>query len=97
VLSPKGDTLLNRLVRYAPVGGVDQYLEDRLFSRIDWTTYPIDERTFRRLAYMPRFFPPVSAASLGIDGSIWIGRENLGDGAPLLWQVYQEDGMHIFT
>jgi hypothetical protein len=57
------------------------------------------ESTCRHLqayAYIPPILPPVSAAVFGTDGSIWVGRERLEDGAPVRWEVYDPDGEHLF-
>ncbi len=46
---------------------------------------------------MPRFVPPVTRVTAGMDGSIWLRREELPGVETVTWAVLAEDGTPLFS
>jgi hypothetical protein len=95
VVAPDGTVETDASIPYVPLsaeGWLDRYVAEREASMLerdgaidraysDGLRESLSERTFH---------PPVSAAVAGIDGSVWIRREEL-PGDSVTWQVFDRD------
>lgn len=106
-ISFAGDTLFSREYPYRPLP-VDGALVDSLIGARGKSMETIAQRMpgaptraraeelARESLYLPPSLPPVSQLLLGRDGTIWLQRENTGDGTRD-WLVLSADGNVIGT
>lgn len=99
-LSANGDTLLHRSIPYTPEP-LPETLVEQVLERLtaQWKTQlgtaaPGDddmERMARGALFTPGWFPPVAAAGLGPDGTIWLRVPYSGSGR-VPWMIFDADG-----
>jgi hypothetical protein len=96
-----GDTAMKRAIQYSP-RAISRDVADRAYralaDRFDGRrmTPAAVERALRDQVQFPRFAPPVSALVAGLDGTIWLRREDLR-AESVEWQVLSESGQTIGT
>lgn len=103
-LSPSGDTVVDRAIPYRPVPLTEEEFERRTEPVLDairesgiGQSYVAEvERAYAELAYRPPFLPPASALVAGADGTVWIGREDMGE-EEKEWLVASETGELLAT
>lgn len=90
----------DRAVAYVPretTGWLDAHIEQlasqsaRIGQRMD----PAHERALREGLSVPDFYPPVTGLRTGLDGTIWVRREEVGDS--VVWDVFEGDGRPVAT
>lgn len=101
-LSMTGDTLLHRELMYEPqpIGSdVVERVVDALTRQ--WKGQApagVDENVLAGLArealYVPEYYPPISAAALGMDGSIWL-RSAHSETARIPWMIFDSEGQPL--
>jgi hypothetical protein len=96
-----GDTAMKREIQYSPraisrdvADQAYRTLADR-FARPRLTPAAV-ERVLRDQVEFPRFAPPVSALVAGLDGTIWLRREDLRTES-VEWHVLSASGQTIGT
>lgn len=102
-LSMSGDTVLQREVEYEPLP-VGQDVVERVVDALvaQWGNQlrdsGVDESTLQELArgalFVPEFYPPISAAGLGEDGSIWV-RDAYSETGRIPWKVFDAEGLPV--
>ncbi len=103
-LSPSGDTVVDRAIPYRPTPLTEEEFERRTKpvldaireSGIGQSRVAEVERAYAELAYRPPFLPPASALVAGADGTVWIGREDMGE-EEKEWLVVSETGELLAT
>lgn len=94
-----GDTIWTRRYDYMPVpietAVIDSVVAQRAELLDEAFEDPREARTFARAAmYLPAYYPPVTTAVFGDDGSLWLQRENM-PGEDERWLVLAESGEPI--
>jgi hypothetical protein len=90
-----GDTVYSRAYSYQPLKVSPAEIEQELDLLVG--PLPIDQAraaraSFRRALFVPEFLPPVTAALVGSDGSVWLRRERLANASMDRWLVLNERG-----
>jgi hypothetical protein len=102
-LSMTGDTVLQREVEYEPVPVGSDVVERVLDALVaQWSNQlqgsGVDESTLEELArgalFVPDYYPPVSAAGLGEDGSMWV-RDAYSETGRIPWMVFDAEGRPV--
>lgn len=97
----KGDTVMKRAIQFSP-RAISRDVADRAYRALAdrFAGRPMTpaavERALRDQVEFPRFAPPVSALVAGLDGTIWLRREDLR-AESVEWQVLSASGQTIGT
>lgn len=93
----EGDTLFHRRFAYEPVAVPDGFYDEMITESVDPSRYVVDRRVFtealREFYEQRRFFPPVTAAVMGMDYTTWLAGP--ADGGSRDWFVLDERGSPI--
>jgi hypothetical protein len=96
-----GDTVMTSIVRYRPLRAEDQVVSsavaqvrDQMPDRPDLPSADDILAILRREGHVPEFLPPVTMVASGVNGTIWIRREDAGTETSH-WQIFSNDGRSI--
>lgn len=93
-ISPSGRTIYSRTIAYDPRPLTRAHVQEAirpLLAGPDSSDPSLPERVEHAL-YKPRHLPPVTAAIVGQDGSLWVKRETSVDSA-VIWDVHDKAGV----
>lgn len=96
--SPAGDTVYSRTYRYTPrrmpSGWRDTWTDSLagFLARGPGIPRGTAVQALRRELYVPAHMPPVSAVLVGTDGTVWLRREDPGEGETVRWLVLDARG-----
>jgi hypothetical protein len=99
-IGPGGDTIFRRRITYPPLrltaAEIDSALSAlvRPFPREAQQSY---KQSFREALYVPAYLPPVSAALIGADETVWLRREQPAGRDHETWLVLRKDGVPIMN
>lgn len=84
-----GDTAWSTTRGFEPVP-VDAAHRDSVIAA--WANDATSEDVLRERLFLPASLPPASAAFVGRDGRVWVGRERPGGRVGGLWDVFSPEG-----
>lgn len=95
-LDVHGDTVYRRRIEYEPRPVPSDYFDDRIADRMDSPNVSNRRayaRALREFYEQRRYFPPVTAVTVGNDGTTWLARER--EDGEREWLVLDDSGSAI--
>ncbi|HUF26171.1 MAG TPA: hypothetical protein VMM18_04225 [Gemmatimonadaceae bacterium] len=97
----EGAVAWTRTIPYEPLSASRRHVDTLMANLIDWqvgrntfANRPAAEASIRRGISLPRYYPAVTDAVLGRDGSVWL-RGPLTGGPDVVWTVLDSEGMPV--